>query len=158
MRKLKENLKVVLISASVFVLGAMFTHQASYSIPTSYKVAVVDIQTIISESSQITAIKNEQQAKLKALTAFAEKANKEIQAEKDPNKQKVLESKYQKELATKKNIIQKDYQKKLDVVNKNLLVSINNHAKASGYDLVLSKGVVFFGGTDITNHILKSLK
>ncbi len=158
MRNLKENLKVVLISASVFVLGAMFTHQASYSIPTSYKVAVIDMQTIVSKSSQIKALKNEQQAKLKDLTSFVEKANKEIQAEKDPNKQKALESKYQKELATKKDIIQKDYQKKLDVVNKNLSVSINNKAKASGYDLVLSKGVVLFGGTDITNDILKTLK
>ena len=158
MRNLKENLKVVLISASVFVLGAMFTHQASYSIPTSYKVAVIDMQTIVFKSSQIKALKNEQQAKLKDLTSFVEKANKEIQAEKDPNKQKALESKYQKELATKKDIIQKDYQKKLDVVNKNLSVSINNKAKASGYDLVLSKGVVLFGGTDITNDILKTLK
>ena len=158
MRNLKENLKVILISASVFVLGAMFTHQASYSIPTSYKVAVIDMQTIVSKSSQIKALKNEQQAKLKDLTSFVEKANKEIQAEKDPNKQKALESKYQKELATKKDIIQKDYQKKLDVVNKNLSVTINNKAKASGYDLVLSKGVVLFGGTDITNDILKTLK
>ena len=69
-----------------------------------------------------------------------------------------MENKYNKELNVKRNAIQKDYAKKLASIDKSISAVIAQKAKAASYDIVLAKGVVLYGGTDITAEITKSVK
>ena len=52
----------------------------------------------------------------------------------------------------------KDYAEKLKNIDKSISKKIEDEAKAKGYEIVLSKGIVLFGGKDITNEIIKAVK
>ena len=73
-------------------------------------------------------------------------------------KKKALAKKYDNELKTKRETIAKAYKAKLEAADKNITNTIIQQAKAQGYDLVLTKGVVLYGGDDITESILKVIK
>ena len=55
-----------------------------------------------------------------------------------------------KELNAKREVLEKDYAKKLAETDAAISAQIANIAKANNYDLVISKNVVLYGGTDIT--------
>ena len=63
-----------------------------------------------------------------------------------------------KELMAKKEKMDQDYAAKLKALDTSISQQINEKAKADGYDLVLSKGIVLFGGNDITSEIIKVVK
>ena len=75
----------------------------------------------------------------------------------EANKKKMLD-KYNAEFAKKKDANAKEYAKKLADIDKSISAIIAAKAKANGYDLVLSKGQVLFGGEDITAEISKEVK
>ena len=122
------------------------------------KVAVVDVQKIVNKSAQVQALKKEQTAKRKELVQFINNAKSDIQKETDSTKKQALIKKYDKELAAKREANAKQYSKKLAEIDKNISASIVEQAKAMGYDLVLTKGVVLYGGVDITDEISKVIK
>ncbi len=122
------------------------------------KVAVVDIQKVINTSSQIKAIKKEQDNKKKEIAQFIKKASDEIKQQPDLAKKKALAEKYDKELAAKQEANAKSYKIKAEAADKNISNVIANQAKAQGYDVVFAKGVVLYGGEDITESILKIVK
>lgn len=122
------------------------------------KVAVIDISKVISKSSQVQALKKEQENKKKELAQFIQKAGNEIKAQTDAEKKKALAQKYDKELNAKREANAKVYKTKLEAIDKNITAAIAKQAKAMGYDLVISKGVVVYGGDDITETILKTIK
>ena len=51
-----------------------------------------------------------------------------------------------------------EYAEKLKALDSSISQQINDKAKADGYDLVLSKGIVLYGGKDITSEIIKVVK
>ena len=68
------------------------------------------------------------------------------------------ETKYNKEVQDKRKAIAKNYETKLLEIDKSITNTINANAKENGYNLVLAKGAVLSGGTDITDEITKALK
>ena len=52
----------------------------------------------------------------------------------------------------------KDYANKLKEIDDSISKQINEQAKAKGYDLVLSKNMVLYGGQDITAELIKTIK
>ena len=122
------------------------------------KVAVVDIQKVVNKSAQVQALKKEQTAKRKELVQFINNAKADIKKQTDPAKKQELVKKYDKELAAKRQANAKQYQQKLAAIDKSITASIVAQAKAMGYDLVIAKGVVLYGGDDITDEISKSIK
>ena len=66
--------------------------------------------------------------------------------------------KYNADFAKKKEAIAKDYQARLQAVDKSITETISTTARAKGYDMVISKGVVVFGGADITADVQKVVK
>ena len=89
---------------------------------------------------------------------MAETVNEDVAKQKtDEGKQK-LTNKYNGEFAKKKEAIAKDYASRLQVVEKSISDTIEQQAKLKGYDMVLPKGMVLYGGDDITADVAKAVK
>ena len=52
----------------------------------------------------------------------------------------------------------KEYASKLKSIEDSISKVIAEQAKAKGYDMVITKGIVLYGGNDITNDIIKAVK
>lgn len=153
---MKKNLKLTTLVLGAFVIGLSVNNFAMSDVTS--KIAVVDVPQVVSSSSQVQALRKEQQAKAKEIVAFVEKARKEVAATTDVKKKQALEEKYNKELNNKKAAMDKNYASKLSAIDNTISAKINEQAKAGGYDIVLAKGVVLYGGTDITDAVKKAVK
>ena len=123
-----------------------------------FAVAVVDVQAIVSVSSEVRSLKEEQALKTQELNQWLQKAQNEVNTEQDKVKQQALLQKYNAEFTLKRREIAINYQEKLKVVCDNIEHTIAEEAKAKGYQLVLAKNVTIYGGTDITEDIAKIVK
>ena len=92
--------KLSLLVLSAFVIG-FASNNLAFS-DGANKIAVVDVQQVVAASSQVKALKKEQETKVKDLQTFIEKARKDVEYAKDVKKKQSLEEKYNKELASKK--------------------------------------------------------
>lgn len=151
-----NKIKFAVLGVAAFVIGMSVQHFALSDVPS--KIAVVDVQKVVASSSQVKALKKERQTKISELIKFAEKAQKDVVAVTDVKKKQSLEEKYNKELISKREKLDKDYASKLAAIDKSISDKIVVEAKNGGYDIVLAKGVVLYGGTDITNNVIKAVK
>lgn len=154
---MKKQIKIASLAVCTFALG-LCINNAAFSDIAGLKIATVDVQKVVSSSNQVKALKAEQQSKIKDLQAFVNTAKKAVAAESDTTKKKALEDKYNKELKTKTGAIEKEYAKKLQAIDTNISNAISQEAKAANYNLVLAKGVVLYGGDDITSSVIKTIK
>ena len=155
---MKSNLKILAISLIAFVIGMTAGNYAISDVPSNFKVAIVDVQKVVASSTQVKALKDEQKKKTQELAKFIETAKANLDKEKDAKKKQTLETKYNKEFQDKRKAIAKNYETKLLEIDKNITNVINANAEANGYNLVLAKGAVLSGGTDITEEISKAVK
>lgn len=153
---MNNKIKILAVGLLTFASGIAFSNFAMSDVPS--KIAVVDVQEVVNSSSQVQALKKEQQAKIKEVVSFVEKARKEVAATTDVKKKQALEEKYNKELNTKKTAMDKNYADKLTAIDSTISKQIEAQAKAGGYDIVLAKGVVLYGGSDITDAVKKAVK
>ncbi len=145
-----------LLAATAVVLGALtFGNSANAA---DFSVAIVDVPAVVNASAQVQALKKEQQLKAQEIVKFIEKARKDVASINDAKKKKSAEEKYNKELVTKKEKMDAEYAEKLRALDESISKQITDKAKADGYDLVLSKGIVLYGGNDITEEIVKIIK
>ncbi|MBR6127713.1 OmpH family outer membrane protein [bacterium] len=133
----------VLIAAAILTGGCVMAED----------IAVVDLQTIVSNSSQVKQLKVEHKKKLEELDKILVNARGEIANETDANKIAKLEEKYTKEFNAKRNAIESEYNEKLGTIEKNIKDEIAKKAQKEDYDYVFAKSVVLYGGKDITNEI-----
>ena len=147
----------VRIFIGCFALGLGFgvaSNNVAFSgIPSSYRVAVVDIAKIVANSSSVKALKEEQARNKDELEKFVKLAKADVDKQSDVYKKKILTDKYDKELNTRHKNMQLSYKQKLQKIETGIYSVIEQRAKFDGYDLVLSKGSVLYGGTDITSSI-----
>ena len=155
---MKNSVKFLAIALAAFVIGLTTANFAISDETANFKVAVVDVQKIVASSSQVKALKDEQKKKGEELAKFIETAKTNLDKEKDASKKKALETKYDKEFKAKREAIAKNYETKLMAIDKNISSIIDSNARQNGYNLVLAKGVVLSGGTDITDEIAKQVK
>lgn len=155
---MKKGLKFLSVSLVAFAIGLAAGNYAVSDVPSNFKVAVVDVQKVVASSSQVKALKDEQRKKGQELAKFIEIAKTNLDKETDAKKKRALEEKYNKEFQAKREAIAKNYETKLLAIDKDISNAIDSNAKANGYDLILAKGVVLSGGTDITNEISKVVK
>ena len=150
--------KFISIALLAFVLGISTSNFAMSGVPASYKVAVVDVQKVVTSSKQVATLKNEQTKKMEEIKNMVNKAQADISKETDNKKKEALIKKYENDIAYVKNTNDKNYAKKLAEIDKSISKTIQTESKKAGYDLVLAKGVVLYGGTDITDSISKIVK
>ena len=122
------------------------------------RIAVVDVQAVVSKSAQVQALKKEQQAKMQDLEKWLKTAQADVEKQKTQEGKEKLLKKYNAEFAKKKEAIAKDYAARLQAVDKSITDTIATQARLKGYNMVISKGVVVFGGDDITADVQKVVK
>jgi len=122
------------------------------------KIAVVDLQQLVSSSAQVKQLKQEHSRKISELDKIIVNARGEISNEKDPAKVLLIEDKYMKEFNTKKEALERDYNNRLSTIEKNIKGEITKKAQKDGYNYVFAKSVVLHGGKDITNELVGSIK
>ena len=103
-------------------------------------------------------MKQENAKKMAELDKIIVNARGEISNEKDPSKVLLLEDKYMKEFNSKKEAIEKDYNNRLSAIERNIKTEVSKKAQKDGYDYVFAKSVVLYGGKDITEELLQSVK
>lgn len=150
------NKTLGLLAVSLLAAGCLSFNSAVMA--KDFTVAVVDVPQVVTSSTQVQALKKEQQAKAEELVKFIENARKDVASITDSSKKKAAEEKYSKELQTKKEKIELEYASKLKAIDASISKQIETQAKAQGYDVVFSKGVVLYGGKDITSEIVKVVK
>jgi len=141
-----------LIVASIFGFGIFSCAFAEN------KIAVVDVSAVVAKSAQLQALKKEQQNKIQDLEKWLKVAQADVEKQKSQESREKLLKKYNAEFAKKKADMTKNYQTKLQTIEKNISDTIAAQAKAKGYDMVISKGVVIYGGDDITEDVKKVVK
>ena len=147
-------MKKIVLSALLVLLGLGISSNAF----ADTKIAVIDIPAVVAKSAQVKALTNERQAKIKELEKWLKTAQADINKQKtDADKEKVAK-KYQADFSKKQEVIASNYRKKLAAADKSITQTIVTEAKKLGYDIVISKGVVLYGGVDITAQIQKVVK
>lgn len=125
---------------------------------TAPKIAVVDVQTLIQNSSQVKQLKADQGKKIIEMQNTIKKAQAEIAKETDKAKINALEEKYRNQINDQKVALDKEYNDKLTQIDTEIRTSVIEKAKSLNYSLVLPKSMVFYGGEDITDVIAKGIK
>lgn len=153
---MKNNFWFILACILIFFVGYNM-NDVAVSFP-KYKVAVVDVSEVLSNSDEIQTLKKSQDKQLEELNTLISKAQNEIVNESDRNKAVQLEARYRKEIEKKKSDMDNEYNTKISKINTNIKTLISNEAKKADYNLVLPTGIVITGGDDITNDIVEKLK
>lgn len=141
--------KIVLLSILLLCSSFVFA---------SEDIAVVDLGRIVENSSQVKQLKQEHAKKIAELDKILVNARGEIANEKDPAKVLLLEDKYMKEFNTNRDALEKEYNNKISAIEKNIKNEISKNAQKGNYEYVFAKSVVLYGGKDITNELLNSVK
>ncbi len=148
-----KNIKVAL--ATVLLLSVF----GVYSAVKADTVAVVDVKMLANKSAQFQALKKEQQTKIKELDKWLQTVREDVKKQKTQEGKDKLIAKYDAEFLKKREAIVKDYQTKIQKIDKNITDAIVNEAKTKGYDVVLSKqGNVLYSSKDITQDLVKVIK
>lgn len=155
---MQKQITTLTIAIAAFAIGMGFNNIAMSDIPANYKVAVVDVNAVVSKSAQVQALKKEQQIKLQELQKWLETVRADVAKQSTQEGKEKLVKKYDAEFAKKQEAIKKNYATKLQAIDKSITTTIAQEAKAQNYNLVLSKGSVLYGGDDITDSIAKVVK
>lgn len=151
----KTGISLAVISA--LIIGYSLNNIA-ISDPTDFKVAVVDVKQLITNSSEVKKLKSDQDKKIEQMKQTVERARTEITKESDPNKIASLEEKYRNEVNAQKIALDSEYSSKLTKIDNNIKAVVVEKARSMNYNLVLPKSLVLYGGDDITSEVAKSIK
>ena len=143
--------KICMLTLSILILSSGHSFAED-------KIAVVDLQKLVSNSAQVKQLKQTHSNKLKELDKIIVNARGEISNEKDPAKVLLLEDKYMKEFNTKKEALENEYNSKLEAIEQNIKNEITKKAQKDGYNYIFAKSVVLYGGKDITNDLIGNIK
>jgi len=144
--------------AVAFILGFGTNSFAVGDTAFKFKVAYVDTNIIFAKSSSLQSLKKEQENKIKELERWLSSVDNEVLRQPDSETRQKLSKQYNDEFEMKKNLIRKEYGKKLKAIDDEISAVIEEKAKEGGYSLVLSKSVVLYGGDDITEQIAALIK
>ena len=154
---MKKNILFVSACVIAFASGYALNNPA-ISNTTGYRVAVVDVNELVSKSTQVSTLKTEQNKKLAEIQATIEKAQQEISKETDAKKIAELEEKYRNEVNAQKLALDNEYSSKLKQIDNDIKAVVVSKANDMKYNLVLPKNMVLSGGDDITAEVAKSIK
>ena len=147
----------LILAAATLVLGYGINN-AAMSDMAAKNIAYVDVPAVVSSSAQVQALKKENETKTKELEKWIQTVQADVEKQKTQEAKEKLIKKYNADFEKKKQDLAKNYQTKLQLIDKNISDSIAQQARLNGYDIVLSKGVVLYGGDDLTDAVKKVVK
>ena len=153
---MKNQIKLFAVVAAAFVVGFGVNNFATGDVPS--RIAVVDVNTVVAKSSEVKALKKEQEAKMQELQKWLETVRADVAKQQTQEGKEKLVKKYDAEFAKKQESIKSNYAASLKKIDRDISAVIAQEAKAQNYDVVLSKGAVLYGGKDITRDITKLVK
>ena len=152
-----KKTNALLLAITTFVIGALSCNVALSNMQ-NFKIAVVDVNAIVQKSAQVQELKNEQKAKTNELQNWLKTVQADIKSQQTKEGKEKLAKKYNADFEKKKTEINKNYQAKLKAIDTSITATITTEAKNRGYDMVISKNVVIYGGDDLTSAIQKVVK
>ena len=153
---MKSHVKLFAVMIAAFAVGFGVNSFATGDVPS--KIAVVDVNAVVAKSSEVKALKSEQEAKMKELQTWLNAVRADVAKQQTQEGKEKLVKKYDAEFAKKQEAIKANYAKKLQKIDKDISAIIAQEARNQDYEVVLSKGAVLYGGKDITKDITKLVK
>jgi len=155
---MKNQLKVLSVAALALGLGFGVSSMSSTTAAPGSSIAVVDVAQVINNNSQVKALKEKQEKKSEALKTWVEAARADVEKQSTDAAKESLTQKYNKELQAKVDTQRKELYAESTKIDAKIGSAIAKKAQADGYSLVLVKGAVLYGGSDITEDIKKVTK
>ena len=121
-------------------------------------IAVVDVNKVVGQSKRVQDLKNEQETKVRELNMWLAGVKVDVNSRKSDEEKQTLVAEYNKQFAQRQNEIRDNYTQKLKDIENEITELISKTAQEKGYDMVLSKYVVLFGGDDITEEIMATVQ
>ncbi len=122
------------------------------------KIAVVDVNKVVGQSKRVQDLKTEQETKIRELNMWLAGIKVDVESRKSEEEKQTLVAEYNKQFAQRQNEIRDNYTQKLKDIENEITELISKAAQEKGYDMVLSKYVVLFGGDDITEEIMATVQ
>ncbi len=122
------------------------------------KIAVVDVNKVVGQSKRVQDLKTEQETKVRELNMWLAGIKVDVESRKSEEEKQTLVAEYNKQFAQRQNEIRDNYTQKLKDIENEITELISKAAQEKGYDMVLSKYVVLFGGDDITEEIMATVQ
>lgn len=155
---MKKLTRTLLVCGAVVLGLGLNTNAMAENDKTVLNVAVVNVPAVVASSSDVMALKKEQQLKIEELQKWLTTVKTDIAKQQTKEGKEKLIKKYDAEFAKKQDAIRAEYASKISKIEKEISNVIAKEAKAKGYDLILSNSVVLYGGNDITKEIAKKIK
>jgi len=128
------------------------------STKTTNKIAVIDVNKVVAQSMQVQELKQEQTQRTLELQKWLQEVKTDVESRATNEEKQQLVNAYNQEFAKKQTDIKTNYAQKLQAIEKSINETISKEAKKLGFDMVLAKNFVLFGGEDITDKIAKIVK
>ena len=122
------------------------------------KIAVVDVNKVVGQSKRVQDLKTEQETKVRELNMWLAGIKVDVESRKSEEEKQTLVAEYNKQFAQRQNEIRDNYTQKLKDIENEITELISKAAQEKGYDMVLSKYVVLFGGDNITEEIMATVQ
>ena len=122
------------------------------------KIGIVDVQFLINNTPSVLALRQEQQKNTAELQEWVNKANAEIAKLAKKEEKDNLAQKYRLELTQRQQMLQLEYNQKVQGIDVELTKLIADVAKKEHFDYVFAKGIVVYGAEDLTQKVADALK
>ncbi len=146
------------IIAAVIVVAVSLSSSAQNSTILASNIGFIDEGIVLKNYPDAQKMQEKQKNLTLELQKFATDAKYKIASAKNEKERKNLETKLTKELQSKKKSFDAEYQKIFNSVQKNVFDSIKTTAESKGLIIVLRRNSVIYGGTNITQDVIKHLK
>ena len=156
---MKKNLLTIALCFFAFGLGFGLNNIAfSDGESVNIKIGYVNVDKLLTASKTLKAAEEQRTKSTNEMLKWYDTASADIQKQTTEQAKKNLVKKYEAQLTQKKTSIKDAYAKKVAEIDKQLTSAINQKASDMGYNVVLRKDAVLFGGDDITPQILPLVK
>ncbi len=142
--------KLLSLSAALFALTLFNTANAEV-------IGVVDFDKIVDNYSKVKTVSNEISDKYTEIQRYSLDKEREYKKLSTPLERKNFEEATAKELAKKQEAYLKLKEKKEAEIDAAIKNAIKQVAISNKIDTVVEKTVIFFGGIDITDKVVKAL-
>lgn len=145
----------------LFLLFTSLTFASAQAVAPSYKIAFIDSTRILREYNEAQSLLKElakQEADLnKKILHKRQEIQKAKEAKKTDTEIQMMAEKIRLELEPEAKKIEEESTVKSKAIEDKVDEVIKNYSTKSKYDLVVVKEAILYGGTDITDEILKLL-